>query len=78
MQKLQNKVLETLGEVKTTDSNFKVSDLFRGFEWNRVERGLRIQLGAWFYAEVTGIRIKGVQALGKTPQNQQLYKKTID
>lgn len=52
---------------------FTVKDLFKGFEWNRIQIGERTKLGSAFftYANSTGLNI--IKPLGKTPQNQQKY-----
>ena len=65
---------------KSTDKliineEYMVRDLFRGFEWKRLSVGLRIKLGATYFADVNKNEIKNVKPLGKTPQNQQLYRK---
>lgn len=58
---------------------FTVRDLFRGFEWNRLPRGVPSKLGTLFfvYAEKEGkdlIEIpKEDDKNKKTKQNQQLY-----
>ena len=53
---------------------FIVRDLFRGFEWNRVPKGLRIKLGSMFYAYAQGAASGELEILDKTPQNQQKYR----
>ena len=55
--------------------NFLVKDLFRGVEWNRIPKGNRTKLGAMFLSYVSGEGENAYIALGKTPQNQQIYKK---
>ena len=57
------------------DESFMVKDLFRGVEWNRVPKGLRTKLGAMFFAYVNGAAKDSFMPIGKTPQNQQIYKK---
>ena len=57
--------------------NFMVKDLFRGVEWNRIPKGLRTKLGAMFFAYVSRDATDIFEPLGKTPQNQQIYTKTI-
>lgn len=54
---------------------FIVRDLFRGFEWNRIPKGLRIKLGSMFYAYAQEAASSEFQILDKTPQNQQKYRK---
>lgn len=65
---LSTKDLE-VGEV------FLVRDLFRGFEWSRIPKGNRTKLGAMFFAHVQHDAFDQFEPLGKTPQNQQMYKK---
>ncbi|EJT6478469.1 DUF1413 domain-containing protein [Clostridium perfringens] len=54
---------------------FIVKDLFRGFEWNRISKGNRTKLGSMVFnfANHEGSTI--IDSIGKTPQNQQKYKK---
>lgn len=63
--------------IKELDSGeeFIVRDLFRGFEWNRIKKGNRTKLGSLFYNFGTNEGKKSILALGKTPQNQQRYRK---
>jgi len=64
---------DTLNEL-TKDEEFVVKDLFRGFEWNRIA-GNRNKLGSMFFnfAGIEGVKI--IFPMGKTPQNQQKYRK---
>lgn len=57
--------------------NFRVKDLFRGVEWSRIPKGLRTKLGSLFYAYVTSKANNQFEPIGKTPQNQQIYKKMV-
>lgn len=52
-----------------------VKDLFQGYEWNRIDKGNRTRLGSSFFAYVQGEGAALIQPLGKTPQNQQKYRK---
>lgn len=65
---------DTLNELQTGEI-FIVKELFRGFEWNRIAKGNRTKLGSMFfnYANNEGETI--IEPLGKTPQNQQQYKR---
>lgn len=60
-----------------TDENFRVKDLFRGVEWSRIPKGLRTKLGSLFFAYVTNEAKEQFVPNGKTPQNQQIYKKIV-
>ncbi len=54
---------------------FIVKELFRGFEWNRIPRGIRTKLGAMYFIYAKGEGSEGIVPLDKTAQNQQKYKK---
>jgi hypothetical protein len=54
---------------------FMVKDLFLGYEWNRIDKGNRTRLGSSFFAYAQGAGAAQIIPLGKTPQNQQRYKK---
>lgn len=71
---LYNLSLASLSDVDSGE-NFMVRDLFRGFEWNRIPKGFRTKLGIMFFAYATEKGAKKIEALGKTAQNQQLYRK---
>ena len=55
--------------------NFRVKDLFRGVEWNRIPKGFRTKLGSMFFAYVKREEKNKFIPVGKTPQNQQIYSK---
>ncbi len=57
------------------DEEFTVRDLFLGYEWNRIYTGDRTRLGSAFFAYAQGEGAGTIAPLGKTPQNQQRYKK---
>jgi len=54
---------------------FIVKDLFIGYEWNRIDKGNRTRLGSSFFAYAQGAGAALIIPLGKTPQNQQRYRK---
>lgn len=54
---------------------FMVKDLFLGYEWNRIDKGNRTRLGSSFFTFAQGVGAAQITPLGKTPQNQQRYKK---
>ncbi len=74
LQDLFNMAVQSLSDVQSGEI-FLVKDLFRGFEWNRIEIGARTQLGRMFFAYAQTEGAIAVTPLGKTPQNQQIYKK---
>ncbi len=55
--------------------NFRVKDLFRGVEWSRIPKGLRTKLGSMFFSYAVGEASNTFEPIGKTPQNQQIYRK---
>ncbi len=55
--------------------NFRVKDLFQGVEWNRIPKGLRTKLGAIFFAYVNGEAKNKYGPIGKTLQNQKIYRR---
>ncbi len=82
LDKLKEMAQAATGEVYSKEK-FLVKDLFRGFEWNRIEKGNRTKLGAIFLAHVKSGGIPGVEpeknsdgSLKKTLQNQQIYIKS--
>ena len=59
-------------ETKKLESGeiFIVRDLFKGYEWNRIERKKRLLLGTWFLHECSGGDFKPID---KTASGQQKY-----
>ena len=54
---------------------FMVKDLFLGYEWKRIKIGNRTRLGAAFFLFAQSTGAAQFDILGKTPQNQQLYRR---
>ncbi|MDR2047122.1 MAG: single-stranded DNA-binding protein [Clostridiales bacterium] len=54
---------------------FLVKDLFLGYEWGRIPKGIRTKLGSAFFAFAQNAGNKELEVLNKTPQNQQRYRK---
>ncbi len=54
---------------------FIVKDLFLGYEWERIAKRDRSKLGSEFYAYAQKAGNAWIEALGKTPQNQQMYRR---
>ena len=75
LQDLFSIAMNALNDVNT-DEVFIVKDLFRGFEWNRISKGNRTKLGSMVLAYANSNEGSSmIEPLGKTPQNQQIYKK---
>lgn len=74
LQELVDMAKESLNDVYAGET-FIVKELFRGFEWNRIPKGLRTKLGSMFLLYAQGEAIDQLEVMGKTPQNQQIYKK---
>ena len=75
LAELFNIAVSAIDEV-TTGEIFIVRDLFRVFEWARISRGVRTQLGSMIFAYANGATGAFViEPLDKTAQNQQKYKK---
>lgn len=74
LQDLFNEAVNTLSDLQSGEE-FIVKQLFRGFEWERIDKGNRTRLGSMFfdYAKKNGSSL--IIPLGKTPQNQQKYMK---
>ncbi len=67
--------IATLDEVEAGEV-FIVKDLFKGFEWVRIPKGLRTKLGSMIFAYANGAMGSSIiEPLDKTAQNQQRYKK---
>lgn len=74
LKELFNEAVATLNEINFEDKEFVVRDLFRGFEWNRIPKGTRTKLGSMFFEYAKSPSNSLITPLGKTAQNQQLYK----
>lgn len=74
MNPLLKECLEQIENLKSGEI-FLVKELFRGYEWNRIDRAARLNLGILFKNEVVQRPELGVELLGKTSSNQQKYKK---
>jgi hypothetical protein len=74
MNPLLNVAITELGNIKSGEV-FLVKDLFKGYEWNRLDRAVRLNLGILFLNEVRNNPSLNIEVLGKTSSNQQKYKK---
>ena len=75
LQELFDLAKEKAETITITNEVFIVKDLFRGIEWNRIPKGLRTKLGSLFFSYVNNEGSQIIEPLGKTPQNQQIYKR---
>ena len=78
MVKNPNELLETAKEeIKNLDKGdtFVVKDLFKGYEWNKIEKTNRLRLGILFlnWAQIDGRKI--IEITEKTHSGQQTYTK---
>lgn len=67
---------KAIKEIPYLNSNeeFLIRDLFKGYEWNRLEIGDRRQLGSIFQNSVKNGELKGLVVMGKkSTSNQQIY-----
>lgn len=74
LQTLLDTAIAALDDVAPGEE-FTVKELFRGFEWKRVQQGCRIKLGSMFFAYAKNNGAALLTVCGKTPQNQQIYRK---
>lgn len=45
------------------NETFVLKDLFKGYEWNRIEQGMRSKLGTLFYVHVTSPSQKEIEVV---------------
>ena len=68
-----------LNEIQNLDSGeeFLVRDLFKGYEWNRLDLNSRRNLGRFFFEPSQNPYLEDgtIIALDKNKANQQLYRK---
>lgn len=74
LQDLFNVAVDTLSDLQPGEE-FIVKQLFRGFEWERIDKGNRTKLGSMFFNYANNNGSNFIEPLGKTPQNQQKYMK---
>lgn len=74
LQELFDRARDSFSDV-TSGESFLVKDLFRGFEWNRIAKGNRTKLRSMFLNYANYEASEAIDVLGKTPQNQQIYRK---
>ena len=54
---------------------FLLKELFKGYEWNRLSRNVRVNLNILFQTEIRKNPYLTVTVLAKNPSNKQKYKK---
>lgn len=54
---------------------FIIRDLYKGYEWNRIDRALRLNIGKAFMFKVDEFPEYGIEKINKNKANQQLYRK---
>ena len=74
LQELFDYAVSSVVDVESGEK-FIVKELFRGFEWSRIPIGNRTKLGSMFFAYAQSTGINDMDPIGKTPQNQQIYRK---
>ena len=76
MKKNPNELLETAKkEIKNLDKGdtFVVKDLFKGYDWNKIDRADRLRLGVLFLSWAQGDGKKIIKIEEKTHSGQQAY-----
>jgi hypothetical protein len=77
LKELMEIAKDTVNELQEGEE-FIVKDLFKGFEWNRIDKGNRTKLGSMFFNfSKNGIELI-IVGIGKTFLNQQKYRKLQD
>ncbi|MEG1415622.1 MAG: DUF1413 domain-containing protein [Clostridium sp.] len=71
---LFNEAVGTLSDLEPGET-FVVSNLFRGFEWERIEVSNRAILGSMFFRYVNNDGSEIVTPLDKSSEGQQRYEK---
>lgn len=74
LQELFDEAKEKTDKIVLENEIYILKDLFRGIEWNRIPKGNRTKLGGQYLRYIEEHR-KDIENAGKTPQNQQKYKK---
>lgn len=66
-----------INEVNNLENNeeFLLKELFKGYEWNRLDRNIRLKLGTLFLYEVENDPSLEIEIVAKNSSNQQKYKK---
>ena len=74
MNNIMKKALSELENLNSGET-FLIKDLFKGYEWNRLDRNIRLRLGILFLNEINTNPSLNIRAIEKTSSNQQKYEK---
>ena len=72
MKLLMKKALNELTNLQSGE--FLLKDLFKGYEWNRIDRKTRLLLGILFLNWVRTTNEDKIKIIEKTSSGQQKYK----
>ena len=65
MKLLMKKALNELTNLQSGET-FLLKDLFKGYEWNRLDRNIRLNLGILFLNEINTNYYLNIKAIEKT------------
>lgn len=65
--------IKELAYIKPNET-FVLKDLFKGYEWNRIEQGMRSKLGTLFYVHVNSPLQNEIEVVS-TGSGQRKYRK---
>ena len=68
MKLLMKKALNELTNLQSGET-FLLKDLFKGYEWNRLARNIRLKLGILFLNEINTNSYLNIKAIEKTSSN---------
>ena len=68
MKLLMKKALNELNNLQSGET-FLLKDLFKGYEWNRLDRNIRLKLGILFLNEINTNSYLNIKAIEKTSSN---------
>ncbi|MCC0647581.1 single-stranded DNA-binding protein [Clostridioides sp. ZZV15-6598] len=74
MNSLLNDAIDELKNINCGEV-FLLKELFKGYEWNRLEMNIRLKLGKLFLYEVVSNPNLKVEVINKNSAYQQMYKK---
>ncbi|MGL5713243.1 MAG: DUF1413 domain-containing protein [Paraclostridium sp.] len=74
MKSLLNRAINEVNNLENNEE-FLLKELFKGYEWNRLDRNIRLKLGTLFLHEVENDPSLDIEIVAKNSSNQQKYKK---